>query len=438
MSDHRKRVPTSYPGIFKRGGSYVATWYDAGGKLRSRTARTLAEARATKRQREADRDRGELFDASQEPFGPFLVSWLPTFRGKRGSLKESTRADYKLVIDRYARPYFGNRKLGELTTRDLSDFVTWLMDERTQGQHARKLRLQAEREAAKREGRAPKEVAPAKPRRLSDQTIRNVFYPLRACLAEAARQGLIRTNPAVGVVLPSRQQVVEEEDEVQALTTSEVKALLRVVDPKHRLMIEFDLATGLRRGELLALRWSDLTLDGHPSVRVRRQFSRGKIEPPKTKHALRTIPLSLGMADKLVAWRRESKWNADDDLVFPNYQGTFINPDNFQRRVMRPALAEALARPIKGMGLHLCRHSAATLLAARGTSIVAISRWLGHGSTDITLRVYCHLLDGDLGEGLDLTALTPEGGNARAMSPSQPAIDDFSESRLESEFQWTG
>jgi integrase len=127
-------------------------------------------------------------------------------------------------------------------------WIAWLCDERAQG------------------------------RRLADATVRRIVSPVRACLATAKREGLIRHNPTSEAVLPRRAEIEGDEERVRALTREQLAAFLGVVHERFRLMFEFLAVTGLRWSELIELRWGDLRLDGsEPCARVRRAFVRGRV-----------------------------------------------------------------------------------------------------------------------------------------------------------------
>jgi integrase len=229
--------------------------------------------------------------------------------------------------------------------------------------------------------------------------VRRIVTPLRSCLATAKREGLIRTNPADGAALPHRPRVegVEGEEERRAFTREQLDVVLRVVHPRHRLLFEFLASTGVRWSEVVALKWGDLMLDGDsPRVKVRRALVRGRLKPPKSRHARRDVPLSASLVSELRKRRGDR-----DALVFASRKGTPLHYSNIRRRVLRPAIEEAAA---SWAGFHTFRHTAASLLFERGANAVQVQRWLGHHSPAFTLSTYVHLLDSGVGEPLELDA----------------------------------
>jgi len=413
-------VKTRHPGVFKRGSRYVVVFRDADGKQHKESARTLDEARGILSARRTDVKRGEFHEQSRVAFRDYAREWIEGYQGRRGSFRGSTREDYERALERFAIPWLGNRTLAQITPRVLSQFVTWLVDEEAQGKRAAE-----ERRAKEAERRAvPERTLPLgdiEPVRLADSTVSNIVKPLRACLATALAEGMIRSNPARDVTLPRRERIVDDDDEnVRALSRDQLSAFLAVVHPRYRLMLRFLAATGLRVSELLALQWRHLKLDGsNPCVRVRRGLVRGRFEPPKTRHGRRDVSLSADLVSALRELRKQSEFHTDDDLVFPSLTGTTpLNPENVRQRVLAPAFEEA---GTPWASFHTLRHTAASLLFARGANAVQVQRFLGHHSAAFTLQTYVHLLAGDEIEPLSLDAEL--GGNRVATEAT--ANDDI-------------
>jgi integrase len=376
-SDARRLVKTATPGIYKRGDSYVVV-YRAAGKQRKEFARTLEQARKIKRAREADRDRGEFQPRSKLAFREFLTEWIDRYHGTgRRGFHENTRDEYRRLLDQYAHRYFGERlRLGDVTPHHLAQFVGWLADGSTHG------------------------------KRLSDSTVANAVVPLRAALATAQREGLIRHNPSAGLALPVRERIEEDEqEEVKALNRDQLAAFLSMVPARYSLLFELIGSTGLRVSEATALQRKHLHLDGsRPHLRVRRAIVKQRVEPTKTRHGKRSVPLApstvLKLRAHLVGWGDANP----DALVFQSMRGTALDPDNIRARVVKP-LAQEIGAP--WMGFHTLRHTYASLQLASGANVLQLSRALGHHSPAFTLNVYCHLLPGDEVSALDLGDVLP-------------------------------
>src|ERR1700679_1292591 len=265
--DKRRLVKTKTPGVFKRVDGerqtigYVCVFRSAG-KQRKRHARTYEAARRIKRESETDRDRGELQERATITFLGYLDEWVERYRGQgRRGFRENTRDEYRRLIATYAHSYFPRKlKLTDVSTYTLARHLDWLADEEEQGKC------------------------------LGDRTIANVTMPLRAAMATARREGLIRHNPAQGLALPHREQFPEEE--VKVFSREQLAAVLAMAPERHRLFFELLAATGLRISEAIALQRLHLQLeDGEPEVCVRRAIVRERIEPPKSKYGRREVRL---------------------------------------------------------------------------------------------------------------------------------------------------
>ncbi|MGN6201870.1 MAG: tyrosine-type recombinase/integrase [Solirubrobacterales bacterium] len=377
--DKRRLVKTKTPGVFKRingKGRTIgyACVYRSSGKQRKRHARSYEEAKRIKRESETDRDRGELQERNAITFRRYLDEWVERYRGQgRRGFRQTTREEYRRLIGAYAHRYFPARlKLVDVSTYTLARFVDWLADEEAQG------------------------------KALGDRTIANATIPLRAALATAKREGLIRHNPAQGLALPPRQQFASEE--IKVFTPEQIATVIELAPERHRLLLELLAATGLRISEAIALQRLHVQLEGEPEVCVRRALVRGRIEPPKTKHGRREIRLPDSLAAKLRAHLAGQTDHGSAAILFPNESGTPLDPNNLRPRVLKPLVKQAGA---PWAGFHTFRHTFASLHLRRGTNLLQLSRALGHHSPAFTLTRYTHLLPGDEAPALDPSRLQP-------------------------------
>jgi integrase len=395
-------VKTKTPGIYKRGSRYVFS-YRVNGKQRWESCRTLEEARRAKSARQTDIGRGEFEERSRITLHQYVDEWVGRYQGTgRRGFREETRSEYRGLLDRYTLRYFPPRlKLTEIQPSTIATFVAWLCDGRAQA----KLEYQIASERARGAGkRAPAPIGPDQLRELSDSTVRNALKPLRAALATARREGLIRHNPVTDVALPHRARIEEDEDlprpfpRVDGKETMEL--VVSIVHSDHRLMFELLAATGVRRSELLALDVRHLVLDGdRPHVKIRQRLRRRRgvgllIGPLKSRHARRDLPIPLELADRL---RHQVAGRTEDAPLFRSRVATRLDPDNLAERVLAPACSEA---GVEWAGFHTFRHTVASRLFAEGRNPVQVQRWLGHHSPSFTLDTYVHLLDADLGTPL--------------------------------------
>jgi integrase len=230
---------------------------------------------------------------------------------------------------------------------------------------------------------------------LSAKTVREVHSVLHVALKRAVKTKLIPFNPADGADLPRVDQ-----KEAIALNAEQLAAFQRAAAGKWvDLVIRLDKATGARRGELLALRWSDLHWDSC-KLRIERSLYQVKgqigIKPTKTRQARTlTVPPSLMEYLKLHREQQESNralygpdYRTDLDLIFCTPDGNFLKPDS----VSWAACDIARRAGLKGVSLHSLRHTHASVLLANGVPIANVSKRLGHRDPYTTAKIYQHAL----------------------------------------------
>lgn len=229
---------------------------------------------------------------------------------------------------------------------------------------------------------------------LSPKTVRNVHIALRRSLADAERFGLVQRNVAALIKAPSPQR-----KQLRTWTADEVRTFLESVEG-DRLSAAYRLlaTTGMRRGEVLGLRWSCVDLKAS-RLQVNQSLTIVKDElvwaPPKTARSRRSLSLDGATVAALREHRRlQNKerlalgeaW-ADGDLVFCDEAGRELHPNRFSR-AFSSAAKRARVRPIR---LHDLRHTWATLALQAGIHPKVVSERLGHATTGITLDVYSHV-----------------------------------------------
>ena len=199
----------------------------------------------------------------------------------------------------------------------------------------------------------------------------------------AKEQKIIVSDPTEGCALPKL-----ERKEMQTLSVEQLASFLR--EAKESGVFEFyyvELATGLRRGELLGLKWEDIDLE-KGNLRVKRQIARinGEVveAPLKTKNAYRALPLA---EDTIQVLKQQRKKTGSSPWVFPSPTGGPISPDS---------VLHMLHRVLKRAGLpkvrfHDLRHTFATLALQNGVDVKTVSGMLGHFSAGFTLDTYAHV-----------------------------------------------
>jgi len=344
---------------------------DAAGQLHRQSLFAPTRREAEQRLREAlgQRDGGVVAPGPRETVGRFLVSWLEAAKPR---LRPRTWDRDEEHVRLHLEPTVGRIPLSRLSPNDV------------QRAHAALL---------------AKGLAPG--------TVRRAHAVLRAALQDALRWRQIASNPA-SLVRPPRGSPRE----MTALSQVEARALLQVAghEPLEALWV-LAVTTGLRQGELLALRWDDVDLEGG-SLRVTGTLTRIRrdapaegepkthrvISTPKTAHSRRRVDIGTLAVEALRIHRgrqveerlRAANLWVDKSLVFCGPMGGYLHPVQVNAELRR-LLAEAHLPSIR---FHDLRHTAATLLLGRDVNPKKVSEMLGHSTVAITLDTYSHVLPG--------------------------------------------
>jgi integrase len=234
-------------------------------------------------------------------------------------------------------------------------------------------------------------------RPLSTKTVRNIAGVVSSAFGRAVRWGLVATNP-----VPNSEPPVPRKRIKMALLPSEQAGLIHSAAGPWFLPMFLDLsaATGARRGEILALRWSDIQGDYATVERSLTQTNLGlEFKGTKTDNP-RRIELPLSALAHLEHHRKRQNefrqqfgpdYRDDLDLIFANPDGTPLKPDSISSSVS--LLCRRLGLP-KGASLHTLRHSHASVLLANGVDLATVSARLGHSSVRVTADIYSHALRG--------------------------------------------
>lgn len=398
-----KMEKTRTPGIYKRGGRYVVVWQHRG-RQHKESFRTEAEAREAKGRRQA----GESRPASRVKFGDYFAEWIESYAGRteRG-FSETTRPEYRRPIEQHARPRWETWRLAEVESQDVRELFGAL---RASGS--------------------------------STSAIKKLRAALSAMFATAEDDGLVRSNPVRGVRIPASPGGTEPDQEnAKSLTRAELALLLAAIPAEWHLFFEFLAHTGVRIGEAIGLTWAHLDLGERPRVKVREQVYRGKRRKLKSDAGRRDVPLSPGMAERLLAHRRDS-YGGPDAPVFASRVGGLLMPANVYRRVLAPA-AKSIGLAVEvtdrngekrlrsAVSFHTFRHTCASLLFAEGRDVKQVQEWLGHADPAFTLRTYVHLMDegvGDAGFFDRVVSADPQGLATSLATPDhEPAVGGNSE-----------
>jgi integrase len=215
------------------------------------------------------------------------------------------------------------------------------------------------------------------------KTTVNALALLHQVFDHGRRRGWCSSNPCALVDRPR----VEQSADIHYLELDEIEAVLRAVPaedplgPTDRTLFLTAATTGLRQGELLALRWCDIDWTAG-RVRVRRNYVRGHLGTPKSRRSSRAVPLADRVAGELERHFQRSHHQDDADLVFGHPEkGTVLDHSYLVRR-FKKALAAAGVRKVR---FHDLRHSFGTRMAATGVPLRTLQEWLGHRDLKTTL-----------------------------------------------------
>lgn len=273
--------------------------------------------------------------------------------------KPSTLAAVDGHLKHWILPFFTGRSLDAVTPDDVVDLVSL---------------MQA--------GDRPGGLRRTKP--LSPKTIRNAIGTLNALMAHAQRKGWVAANPVVQVDLPA----VAPDEDIRFLEPAEVDAVAAATAPgvyQHvdRALYITAAMTGLRQGELIALRWRDVDWTAG-KIRVRQNYVLGEFGTPKSRRSTRSVPMSDRVAGELDRLCQASRRQGDDDLVFadPATGGPLAKAAVLRR--FRKALRAAHLDDTHVF--HDLRHTFGTRMAAAGVAMRTLQEWMGHRDIATTQR----------------------------------------------------
>jgi integrase len=322
--------------------------------------RTQAEAKAKVDTARARVKAGGPVRDDTRSLTDWLAEWTETY------LALSDRAEStKLMHAGYARtwiiPTIGHVPLGNLTVNDINRML---------------LKMKAAGKA--------------------ESTRRNGYTTLRKALDDAVTNGLLAANPAHRICQPGVNR-----HEARYLSVPEVGRLLQAAEThRYQVVLRFILGTGLRRGEALALGWTDIDFDNANATLRGSLTRRGRelvVSGVKTKSSRRTIALSPTMLNLLRQHRAAqaaerlragNRWRGKD-FVFATADGAAVEPQNVLRTVREAAIDAGLS----SVTVHSLRHTYATAALMNGVALKVVSANLGHASIQITADTYGHVTD---------------------------------------------
>jgi integrase len=368
---HRGAVARMRGSVRKRGSTWTYVMYmgrDADGKKRHQWRggfRTRRECEAALTEALERRRTGTRADPGKQTVGEFLTQWLAA---TTPSLRDSTAANYDVIVAKWVLPRIGNQRLANLDA-------------------ARIQALYGELSVSGRRDGGP----------LSPRSVRYVHAILQHALGDAVRWGVLPRNPAQFVDPPRQQRA-----ELKVWSVDQVRAFLQHVagDRLHALWLLM-IATGMRRGEALGLRWGDVDFQ-RTAIAIRRSrvvtdgWTVAESEP-QTSRGRRLVRVDPATMTALRTWRKEQvaeQLRAGDmwqggEWVFADEVGAPLHPQRVTRMFGRLVQESGLPE----LRLHGLRHTSATLALAAGIHPRVEADRLGHSTVQLTLELYSHAVE---------------------------------------------
>ena len=354
----KKRRGNQEGTIYQRPSGKWRAQISIDGKRLSYSAETRKDAQNWLREIRNDIERGLTHDGATLTFGEWLDEWL---NSKEHHVAIQTHSYYSQLVRDYIKPVLGMIRLRELNSRQIQRFYN---------------------------------------SKVSDgvglRTIQKTHTVIHASLNSARKFGMIPFNPDDATNPPKPKSKA-----MKFLTQEQIKKLLEVsksTNDRYYPLYYLALVTGMREGELLALKWENIDFEkGILNVKFNLKRIPGgglNIDKPKTVSSIRSIKLGEDTIKVLRAQKKNLEeaifcdyWH-DEGFVFPSKTGTAVDPSNLLKQFRK--LLEIAELP--KIRFHDLRHTAASLMLNNGVDVLVASQRLGHAHPSITLDVYGHLM----------------------------------------------
>ena len=320
--------------------------------------KTQAEVKTKLKKAIGDSGKLDFSKTGKYTVGQWMDLWFENYAKLK--VRPSSHQTYEGYIKNHIKPNIGGIPVEKITSLDLQKFYKKLLTE----------------------GRVTRAESKKQPKGLSAKTVRNINQVISSAMDMAVEQKIILSNPTRACALPKVEQ-----KEMHTLPAEQLSAFLREAKESGVYELYYlDLATGLRRGELLGLKWCDIDLK-KGIIHVHRQVARvnGEVRevPLKTKNAYRSIAISKEAVEMLKEMERQKR----SEYVFPSPTGGPISPDSVRHMLHRVLKRAGLPE----LRFHDLRHTFATLALQNGVDIKTVSGMLGHYSAGFTLDIYAHV-----------------------------------------------
>ncbi len=351
-----KRRGNHEGGLYQRKDGLWCAQVSLGGRRLTKYGKSRMECRNWIKQTLAKIESGLTFEGTQITLAQYIENWL---HGKALARRASTVYGYRRYAQQYILPRLGEERLQNILPGHIKQLYGQL----------------------KEEGRGAR-------------TIQLVHVTLHAAFKQAVREGILGRNPVAAVERPAVEQV-----EFPILTIEQARQFLMIViGLPYEALYYLAMLSGMRKGELLGLKWSDL--DEQSSVlSVQRQLQQIPrqgyvLVPPKTKAGRRDVKLGPVTLKKLQAHRTSQEalkaaagdqWQ-ENNLMFTSSIGTFLDQSKVSRE-FKKALKAACLPEIR---FHDLRHTSLSTLMENGISANTVQRRAGHSKASTTVNIYGH------------------------------------------------
>ena len=347
-------------------GRYTAGYDPESGKriIKNVLGKTQAEVKEKLKTAISESQKLDVSKAGNYTVASWVRTWYEVYAEPR--IRPNTKAYYTNYIENHIVPGIGDVPLDKLTTFQIQRFYNNLQ----------------------KTGRVQRKNFPElKDKSLSPRVVRGVHTLLHNCLEQAVAEHLLLANPAQGCKLPQL-----EKKEMKILPQEKIGMYLAEAERRGLLAAFYlELTTGLRRGELLALLWTDLDVE-NMTISVSKQVNRinGElvVSQPKTPNSIRKLAIPQRAVELLV--EEHAKHPHSPHLFVSPKTGTMFDPDSF-RHTHEKILKAIGAEHIR---FHDLRHTFATLSLKYGVDVKTLSGALGHYDAGFTLRTYTHATEG--------------------------------------------
>lgn len=342
-------------------GRYTAGYDPETGKRITKNVlgKTQAEVREKLKEKITEAKVLDITKVATYTVGEWATLWYEVYA--KPNIRESTADYYDRYIQRHIIPCLGNIKLSKLTSREIQKMYNDMKDH----------------------GRIRKEQKGKNPG-LSGTYVHGLHVMFHTCLERAVKERLLVRNPTDDCIPPKI-----EKKEMKILQPEQLKAYLKAAKARDVLpMFYLELTSGLRKGEITALLWTDLDTK-NCTITINKQAMRTregelKVTPPKTNTSVRTISIPKEAVELLI---EEHNKHPKNEYMFPSPKtGNMYHPDSIvglHKKILRDAGLEHIR-------FHDLRHSFATFALQTGVDVKTVSSMLGHYSAGFTLNTYCH------------------------------------------------